>query len=34
MNKEELDQALDFINNPDGDLNIVLYTCMSDSDLK
>lgn len=34
MNKEELDQALDFINNPDGVLNIVLYTCMSDYDLK
>lgn len=34
MNKEELDQALDFINNPDGSLNIVLYTCMSNSDLK
>lgn len=34
MNKEELNQALDFINDPDGVLNIVLYTCMSDSNLK
>ena len=24
MNKEELDQALDFINNPDGDLNTLI----------
>lgn len=34
MNKEELDHALDFINNPNGVLNIVLYTCMSDSKMK
>jgi hypothetical protein len=34
MNKTELNQSLEFLNNPTGELQIILYACLSDQNVK
>lgn len=34
MNKAELNQSLEFLNNPTGELQIILYGCLSDQSIK
>lgn len=34
MNKAELNQSLEFLNNPDGELQIILYACFVDNSVK